>query len=480
MKVGQDVRSRSPDADLLRAPKRSKGNGETKVVDISKTTNSTKSLGFSITDRKPECLDGTQTLDTDVSAACSGTTSAVSADTTTEAANCGTLHGIKPSPVPNRETPPSEPQGSKHCGQTIDDLRIFNKEVSDEVSKRFEHVRNQVEPALLLHLRKKRVEFRPLGMQLLVLGLAEDVAKPWVVVLCPENARTHVKRFFDDAFIRNICQGPKSCPVRFDTLVCARPLRPANGETFDQVYVDPQALQDLETWNPRLRAIQMGQAHYATMGGFVCVVDAQGDESFYGLTAGHILSPDDLYGEDAERSPSDSEDDGYELTSESDTLSDTASSYAEQEQSIPEAGTAGFSLGFDDKNWPFLGNMSPASYSERARNRDWALVELTASLQGQSETPKSKTMSAWQVACPTNAPSALKIANRSATHCTISKLPARAILPCGRDFVDVHVLHILGSEGMYKCLGFRMLLTLSSTFAWFLWIMGHRLRTDSS
>jgi len=336
---------------------------------------------------------------------------------------------------------------------TVDGMTIFSHEVEEGVINRFDYVSKQIESPLIDYLTKKRIQFRPLAIQLLVLGQTEDVAKPWIVVLCPKNAKSKVKHFLQKEFVRNMCQG-SLCQIKFDTAVCGRPLKPTEGETLDPVFVEEGYMDTAAVaWTPQIKVIQSDTVHYATIGGFVCVVDAHGKKSFYALTVGHILPSNELYGEDSQNL-CDDEDGSSDSDSDSDScedqfvaLSDAKSNDEFQERlDSHDEPSEGANEVVDAPNWLYLGNMAEASYSSRAQDRDWALVELTAIHNGQLNIPQAQPTGLRLPAHPIDGSNAV-IRNRSMTQCHISKLPARAILPSGRKFVDVHVLHLQGSGG---------------------------------
>jgi hypothetical protein len=137
-------------------------------------------------------------------------TSSISQPTTTPsiAASSTTSHVASLTPTMNGPTTPkpsATTRSSSYVEQplhrtktarshirTIEGMRIFNQEVEDAVIVRFNTISDTVLPALIKNLRKGRHEFRPLGIQLLVLGHSEHDARPWMVVLCPEPVKKRV------------------------------------------------------------------------------------------------------------------------------------------------------------------------------------------------------------------------------------------------------------------------------------------------
>jgi hypothetical protein len=191
------------------------------------------------------------------------------------------------------------------------------------------------------------------------------------------------------------------------------------------------------------------------LGGFVSAIDRQGKKTVYGLTTGHILKSKEFY--DANNnvvSDADgdvfSDDDTQEEDSEDDE--DYAYNYSEPssttESSIGETLDKEMHIDPESHSWTSLGAVSAVSYSDRARDRDWALLDLDAIHNGQLKVPQVGTNEMRRPVRPADSQSAV-ICNRSKLACTVTSLPARAILPSGRKFIDVNVLHIAGDQGVY-------------------------------
>jgi hypothetical protein len=390
----------------------------------------------------------------------------------------------------------------------IEGMQQFNQEVDEAVIARFSDVQKLLEPALITYLHKKRLKFRPLAIRLSVLGLSEDVAKPWIVVHCPKDVKKKVKSFLQKGFIRNICRGSQSCQISFDTVV-GQPLQLAKSEIPDEVFVEEQDSEAFESWTPRIKVMQSEKAHYATMGGFVSIIDVQGTRSLYGFTAGHILPADELYNEDVHLLDDDEDsDDNKSLNDDEDSdddnpLNDDDDDGDDNDKSTISVLNSGKRLsslspslqghvrldnevleeGNNEQNeqidhpWKSLGSMSKVSYSARARDRDWALVKLNANHNEQLDILQQRSDEMYPAACPTDGRSTA-IGNISNMPCTVSVLPARAILPSGRKFVDVHVLQLPGNQSSYNNLAFQQALTSRSAIKWIVRLLGHRSGAD--
>jgi hypothetical protein len=318
----------------------------------------------------------------------------------------------------------------------INGMRVFNKEVDDAVEGRFLEIRQQLEDALLQHFLKKRVAFRPLTLQLLLLGHNEELTKPCIVIRCPHRAKRNVERFLAEAFIRNMCAGSQSCKVQFDTAVIGRPIEPSGSEKLDEVFFDqPYIIEPFEDWTLRIKVIHSGTFRYATMGGFVSIVDHNGKKSCFGLTAGHILPADELYDEEY------NDDDNEDRIPVSD-LHTPKSPYL----SLPRF--EDYSNNQGGRSCASLGNMSEASYSTRAKDRDWALIKITSfPKQSFSDTEELPSSLPSVVATRPKGKQRAIIRGISYITCTVSSQPARALLPSGSKFVDVNVLHPDLSDG---------------------------------
>jgi hypothetical protein len=376
---------------------------------------------------------------------------------------------------PARSTPyrPQNPSRSSRASTapltTVKGMQIFSREVEDAVVNRFGEISNSIERALVTHLCNERVEFRPLSIQLMVLGATYAAAKPWIVVLCPKKAKRAVKNFLQGQFARAICRGSESCNISFETVVVGRPLHPTEGEPPDEVFVEYLPPSAAEPWIPRIMVMQSGTIQHATMGGLVSIVDSQGEEALYGLTAGHVLPPNQLYDEgphgplDFDSDSCDDSDDSSDADSTA-TSSNIGGSHKDHDNISPDDHS-------DNGQWTPLGYMSQASYSDRAQDRDWALIKLDASL-ANSFNPSGRTqVPAYEVVRPMNERHAL-VRNTTMVHCSISRLPARAILPSGHSFVDVHVLQLPQDEGKVERTLFAMRTNFEEPYQAVLQVLG--------
>jgi hypothetical protein len=112
--------------------------------------------------------------------------------------------------------------------------------VEDAIQNHARNVIEQLGPALLNYLSKRRVEFRPLSLQLMLLGRTEHDATPWIVVLCPAKAKKKVQRYLEKDAVRNIYSGPPTRQHKYHAAVIGRPLEIKASESLDEVFVEQE------------------------------------------------------------------------------------------------------------------------------------------------------------------------------------------------------------------------------------------------
>lgn len=174
---------------------------------------------------------------------------------------------------------------------TIQGLRKFDAIIDKCTAKQFEDIVNRLKGQLLADLRKSRKDFRRLAIRLLVLGEDETSARPQIIVFCPADVSEVVKCFFQQDFVRHICQpkqpGRSDFPVVVEGLpLCGKASRKSSPVT---VTLGRPNSQDRKYWSTRIKVEQQRGCRYATMGGLIIVVDKAGNSSLHGLTAGHVF-----------------------------------------------------------------------------------------------------------------------------------------------------------------------------------------------
>ncbi|CAA9958042.1 hypothetical protein PTMSG1_01616 [Pyrenophora teres f. maculata] len=265
----------------------------------------------------------------------------------------------------------------------------------------------------------------------MVLGNDEETCKPWLVVLCPKTAKKKVERFFQKDMAKRLCKSPGSGLVSFEVVVDRAPEMKGTGDESIGVI---SALSEKEGM-PFVKVAGSTKDQIATLGGFVHITWSSSSEPvMFGLTAGHVI-PSNVSGNFEEEVFSCGSDDGStSVVSEEGTATDEEGDISSD---IEEPG----SVSVDTKpfQWSNIGQIANASYSHRALNMDWALIELSDS----SITRLKKTsaasflpLEAGTIQCSVEA----EIHNNPNQVGHLSDIPASMILPSGSEFVRVHTL----------------------------------------
>lgn len=145
-------------------------------------------------------------------------------------------------------------------------LRLFNKEIPQLTQHRFHDLLELFEVPLCDYLIKAKVKPNPISIKLKVLGESEATAKPWIVVLCNEEASKKIRQFFNQQQIKAAYQpsNPDSSLPSLKVFVCNRPPRPMAGR---EIYIDYDEKNTICG-----RSIKVGEAHqsrFATLGGVI-------------------------------------------------------------------------------------------------------------------------------------------------------------------------------------------------------------------
>lgn len=165
--------------------------------------------------------------------------------------------------------------------------------IDKEVQRHFDAIKEILEIKIVEYLMEKRVESGPLSVDLCVLGRTEQDAQPTIAVFCSKAAIKRTKSFVKKEYV---CDIYRQAGANRTKLAC---------EVFE---LEPKAMDEILVhrlhaaidgkWGPRIKVAESGGARLATLGGFVCVVDASGRKAVYGLTAGHVLPSMPLYDDD--------------------------------------------------------------------------------------------------------------------------------------------------------------------------------------
>ncbi|RYP53649.1 hypothetical protein DL768_001429 [Monosporascus sp. mg162] len=286
-------------------------------------------------------------------------------------------------------------------------LAEFDKHVDDDTISRFSHIQSQIEKPLLKYVCKFPGKYRSMAIRLMVLGTSESEAKPYIVVLAPEDQCKRVRKFFDKSSVRGLCQPVDETVPSFEVLIYGRPPEPKEGGDDIDVLVplingNLGFTSDTYCGAPIIVRQPSGVEKRATFGGIVKAVSENGDFRLYGLTAGHVVgdADDDMSIQSATDTVAPSDDLSI---SDSDSDSDTDGSVEEILEAVEEAvedvelsEELKKALAFQDDSsasWSSLelGNLGRISkgsshvspWYEMGRtwvtgeNFDWALIEMT-------------------------------------------------------------------------------------------------------
>jgi hypothetical protein len=332
---------------------------------------------------------------------------------------------------------------------TIKGLTRFEKEVDEATSLYFEDVVHKLKGPLLLSLRKSKKNFRPFVIRLLVLGTDESSAKPHIVVFCPSCVSGLVENYFRKDSSKRLCQPGRAGPASFNVVVEGHPIRPTTSQYPHTTSVSTgHSKNDSSRFrSTHLKIDGICGTRYATMGGYIAVIDKDKGLSWYGLTAGHSILQDVL--EEEVRSEQASKEPVVELGLFPGLAISTPSQASES-----LGGRAMNNTTYNPQaviEWSGNARIAPASFSTQAQDRDWALLEAISDqsswgvrdvgiferyLLGDSRSDAIWTDGGVQMSLQT--PFVGKL----------SRLPSFALLSYGNDFVPVHTITMRNDHGM--------------------------------
>jgi hypothetical protein len=343
---------------------------------------------------------------------------------------------------------------------TMGGMQVFNKEVGKATLDRFQDVLERLRMPLLDHLRKCRTEFRPIAIKLMVLGCDEQNSKPCIVVLCPKAAVKKVKRFFQQNYAKRVCEAYPPHQIGFEVEVVGQPPRPLKGEPSRSLKAEPSINVWGENypdnagpcWAPRVRVSHAGVDRVATLGGYMSVC-FQGKECFFGITVGHVLSLEQSNSdqelstpETEDSDPSDSED--WPLEDEN-----TREGPYDHCPPCPDSATCGDVVSEDGIRetlpWSSLGTVLDASFSRRARNRDWALIEVESTQWDKSQTLRRLAPYNYAPAQRGEA-TEVRVQNDPSQSGHLSRSPVMMVMPFGDEFVHVYTIALEDDTGKLR------------------------------
>ncbi|KAI0381134.1 hypothetical protein F5Y04DRAFT_84635 [Hypomontagnella monticulosa] len=192
-------------------------------------------------------------------------------------------------------------------------LAEFDKPLDEDTISRFSHIQSQIEKPLLEYVGRFPGKPCRMAIRLMVLGASESDAKPYIVVLVPDNLCKRVKKFFAKSSVRELCQPDSETTPSFEIMVYGRP--PELKEGSDDINVlgllvngNLGFTSNTYCGTPILVRHPSGMERRATFGGIIKLVSQSGDFKLYGLTVRHVVgymddNPSTPSAADAETSP---------------------------------------------------------------------------------------------------------------------------------------------------------------------------------
>lgn len=292
----------------------------------------------------------------------------------------------------------------------INGLQIFKDDVEPALGARIDAMFEDLSHPLMVYLLEKCDRFRPLMYRIRILGKDEASAKPWLVIICPTAAVRHVESFFRKPLARQFLT-QIDVPGGLEVAYIGRPLSFKSG-SWDNVEVAFASTED-HSGLPGSIAVtltQMSNVNRATMGGMLVARDSKGHQVLYGLTAGHLLQ--------------------HENKNDSASDIDIDASLRSPPESNLTNGTAG----------AMIGRLAKVSFSARARNLDWALIQfmegtgIAEFLLRQHTYAESERYILGNCSGPVTFRPDLRVFGGA----KISNLPARVVTPWGKAFIKVY------------------------------------------
>ena len=338
---------------------------------------------------------------------------------------------------------------------TIQCLKRYEKDVDKETSLYFEDIMQRLKGPLLVSLRKSKKNYRPFAIRLLVLGTDETLAKPYIVVFCPACVSDLVRIYFRRETSRRLCQPGTAGPASFEVIVEGNPIRPTTSHHLHPTSVKtghPISGRRRHRNTP-LKIDGICGTRYATMGGYIVVVNKQKKMSMYGLTAGHSIVQDDFEGEVESEQASEEPDAGRSLFPE---IAPPLPSQIPGSAMSRTMHNTTFELATNSREgieWSGIANVAPASFSTQACDRDWALLTGIADQPG-SGTQDDRAFERYVLGDPGTGNAlihdGMEISLQPPTIASLSRLPSFVLLPYGNDFVRVHTLTTPNASSKWK------------------------------
>ena len=332
-------------------------------------------------------------------------------------------------PAATQSSTPAATQSSTLASsrlETIGGRKIIRKPVSQDVNHSFQDALKQLSKPLFDYIRKPSTSLGMISIRLVLLEDVQQIAKPCMVVFCPEDLNDRIEKFFVTDLAQRVCQPKQTNTISFDVYVVDKaPVRRATDydlRVFGQPLFDNPS-RDQHAWATPIKLESHGKERFATMGGFIRVTAKAGTTTLYGLTVGHVL-PDDC-------------------TNNSGLPEGFSIHHASQ-----DAASNGESTKTDTQDevasWEELGSVSLTVFSQRARNRDWALIDFSnASFWPESHNTETRTYETSH----SMTSEVVQLSHDENIVGEISDVPIVALLPFGDEFVRVHTVTLGDANG---------------------------------
>ncbi|UPX12622.1 uncharacterized protein EKO05_0003163 [Ascochyta rabiei] len=336
----------------------------------------------------------------------------------------------------------------------------FNQKPSQATLDRCNNALTKIQPRLtefVSKFRRKRHLYRhvdniSLGVTCRSLGRVDASAKVLIVMICAEHIRGKIQRWIDKGSLDEICQPERADIMKLGiVLVDGALIEEATGSLLpSQIYCSPGFSQGADRYyrTALIKAEEENRRHYATMGGLLTIVGADGGASILGLTASHLFlhrekendNDEGFATRDSDSSDSESDiesPDMNESGGESHQTPDTSSLEAIEADDL------------ENRDWFNLGALADVSYSQQAKDRDWALVELLDQAETRQIIPELINKDMISAETEERPADRVRIVCLSGqVSCDLSSWPAMALLRNGRSFVRAYITTSLNSQGM--------------------------------
>lgn len=237
-------------------------------------------------------------------------------------------------------------------GSHINGLQVFQADVEPALGARIDAMFDDLSEPLMVHLLEKCDRFRPLMYRIRILGKDEASAKPWLVILCPAAVVKHVESFFQKRLARQFCT-QVDVPGGLEVAYIGRPLSFRSGSWNDvEVAFGSTGEQFGLPGSIAVTLTQMSNVYCATMGGLLVAKDSNDHRVLFGLTVGHLLHHENTI--------------------------DTPASAVDVDAILRSHSNFNVAIRTAEN---MMGRLAKVSFSAKARNLDWALIEF---IQGTS------------------------------------------------------------------------------------------------